>query len=66
MSLTSYRTAPPRVVFYCNVSIHLVPRKVNWFRCSGVQVFGYSGVQVFRTGEVKGKPVFVDPEHLNT
>ena len=31
-----------------------------------LQVFRCSGVQVFRTGNVKGKPALVDPEHLNT
>jgi len=34
-------------------------------RATRVQAFRYSGVQVFRTGEVKGRPVFVGPEHLN-
>jgi len=29
-------------------------------------VFRRSGVQVFRTGKVKGMPVFVCPERLNT
>jgi hypothetical protein len=29
------------------------------------QAFRRSGVQAFRTGKVKGKPVLVDPERLN-
>jgi len=29
-------------------------------------VFRYSGVQVFRSGKVKGRPVLVEPEHPNT
>jgi general secretion pathway protein G len=34
------------------------------FRGSGVQVFGYSGVRVFRTGKVNGATDLVDHERL--